>query len=116
MAETIHVFWDNSNIFIPAKYIADKRDGLHAFRAVRVSFVSLFDLARAGRTVRKGFALDLCHPSYRECGTAFVILVLRLNCLSEGRTRGRSKGWINVCRCTCFGRSPMKQSRAWPFS
>ena len=26
MKDKVHIFWDNSNIFIPAKYVANKRD------------------------------------------------------------------------------------------
>jgi hypothetical protein len=39
MPENIYVFWDNSNIFIPAQYVANRKEGyknrngdIHHFR------------------------------------------------------------------------------------
>lgn len=49
----VHVFWDNSNIFVPARYAAaHQRESLLA-TSVRIQFDSLFRLAHAGRAVRR---------------------------------------------------------------
>ncbi len=58
----VHVFWDNSNIFVPAGYVARHRDGTLLQSAVRIQFDNLYDLAgRAASRVR-----DLC----RFCSTS----------------------------------------------
>lgn len=36
MPDSVHLFWHNSNIFIPAQYVATRRDGGFAERNVRV--------------------------------------------------------------------------------
>ncbi len=51
MTEDVHIFWDNSNIFIPEKYLATARDGGLAEQAVRINFDNLFRLAHAARHV-----------------------------------------------------------------
>src|SRR5579864_2547873 len=47
----VRLFWDNSNIFIPAQPIAARVDGLYADRRLRIHFENLFKLAHAGRPV-----------------------------------------------------------------
>ncbi|HST50738.1 MAG TPA: NYN domain-containing protein, partial [Pyrinomonadaceae bacterium] len=58
----VYIFWDNSNIFIPTKYVANRREGLYAERDVRVHFDNLFTLARAGRNVNKGVCVGSVPP------------------------------------------------------
>ena len=50
----VRVFWDNSNIFIPAQTIAARVDGPYAGRRLRIHFENLFRLAHAGRSVGSG--------------------------------------------------------------
>ncbi len=47
----IHLFIDNSNIFISAKSVAEKREGFMARAEVRLYFDNLLKLALAGRNV-----------------------------------------------------------------
>lgn len=47
----VHLFIDNSNIFISAKDEAFKREGRNAVNQVRIHFEHLFELAVAGRSV-----------------------------------------------------------------
>jgi hypothetical protein len=46
MAENCYVFWDNSNIYIPAQEVATTRVGATVGRDLRVQFDHLWDLAR----------------------------------------------------------------------
>jgi hypothetical protein len=48
------VFWDHSNVFIPAQKVAAQRDGVVFARDVRIHFDHLYDLATAGRWVNTG--------------------------------------------------------------
>ncbi len=47
----IHIFWDNSNIFVSARYVATRKEGHFAERDIRIHFDSLYKLAAFGRTV-----------------------------------------------------------------
>jgi hypothetical protein len=47
----VHIFWDNSNVFVPAQYVASRRDGLYAAPRLRIHFDNLLRLAHAGRHV-----------------------------------------------------------------
>ena len=50
----VRIFWDNSNIFIPAQTIAARVDGPYAGRRLRIHFENVFRLAHAGRSVGSG--------------------------------------------------------------
>src|SRR2546422_3610537 len=56
------IFWDNSNIFIPARYLANKREGWSAGRDVRIHFDNMFSLARAGREIESAFCVGSVPP------------------------------------------------------
>jgi hypothetical protein len=47
----IYVFWDNSNVFISSKSVASDNEGQYGAPNVRIEFVHLFELARAGRKI-----------------------------------------------------------------
>lgn len=53
----VSIFWDNSNIFVPAIDVAKERDGAIVGSALRIHFNNLFELARAGRRVVGGFCV-----------------------------------------------------------
>lgn len=44
MPDKVHIFWDNSNIFIPARFVATKREKGFADTAVRIQFDNLVKL------------------------------------------------------------------------
>lgn len=53
----VSIFWDNSNIYVPAIDAARERDGAIVGRSLRIHFLNLFELARAGRRVVGGFCV-----------------------------------------------------------
>src|SRR5437867_4468879 len=57
MTPSVHVFWDNSNIFVPARFMASKRDGVYAEPLLRIHFGNLYRLAHAGRPVRSAVCI-----------------------------------------------------------
>lgn len=61
----IHVFWDNSNIFIPAQYVALKRDGAILQSAVRIQFDNMYRLASAGREVTGAVCVGSVPPELK---------------------------------------------------
>lgn len=56
------MFWDNSNIFIPAQDVAARRDGLAERSAVRLQFDNLFRLAVMGRPIANAFCVGSVPP------------------------------------------------------
>ena len=48
----VSIFWDNSNMFIPAKYVANRKERGFAEQDIRIHFDKLYDLARGGREVQ----------------------------------------------------------------
>lgn len=63
--ERIYIFWDNSNIFISAQTVAERRDGVLQRHAVRLQFDHLFHLAAMGRHVVKTFVVGSIPPEVR---------------------------------------------------
>ncbi|WP_207263193.1 NYN domain-containing protein [Desulfovibrio sp. Huiquan2017] len=53
----VYLFWDNSNIFISAKHVAARQEGLNAENFVRIHFENLYRLAIANRPVAKAIAV-----------------------------------------------------------
>ena len=41
----VSMFWDNSNIYIPAKFVANRREGGFASKEIRIQFDNLYALA-----------------------------------------------------------------------
>jgi len=58
----VYLFWDNSNIYISAKMVAEQRDGFTVRGHVRIAFDNLFKLAVAGRPVAKAIAVGSIPP------------------------------------------------------
>jgi hypothetical protein len=53
----VSIFWDNSNVFVPAIDVAKERDGAIVGHSLRIHFANLFELARAGRRVNGGYCV-----------------------------------------------------------
>ena len=66
MPDKVHIFWDNSNIFIPARFAATKREKGFADTAVRIQFDNLVKLARAGRELRSAMCVGSVPPDLRK--------------------------------------------------
>jgi hypothetical protein len=61
--ESVYIFWDNSNLFIPMQQVAAQREGAVASVHARLQFDNLYDLARAGRTVSRAVCVGSVPPS-----------------------------------------------------
>jgi hypothetical protein len=61
----VHLFVDNSNIFISAKNVAEKREGFMARAEVRLYFENLLKLALAGREVGEIAVVGSIPPEQR---------------------------------------------------
>src|SRR6266536_1966894 len=62
----VHIFWDNSNIYIPSQFVANKREGGLAGKEIRIYFQNLYALARAGRPVRRAVCAGSVPPELQQ--------------------------------------------------
>ena len=63
--EKAFIYWDNSNIFIGARDVAEDREGVNTRHRVRISFKAMMRLAHAGRPVEKAIAAGSVPPELR---------------------------------------------------
>ena len=63
--EKVFIYWDNSNIFIGARALAEEREGVSARHRVRISFKGMMRLAHADRPVEKSIAAGSVPPELR---------------------------------------------------
>ena len=61
----VHVFWDNSNIFIGAQAVLQQRGAAYG-GATRIAFKNLLKLAVAGRPLARGHCVGSIPPELRE--------------------------------------------------
>lgn len=60
--QSVFVFWDNSNIFIPAQDVANVKEGGVASREIRINFDNLYKLAAAARPVTRAICVGSVPP------------------------------------------------------
>ena len=61
----VFIYWDNSNIFIGARAVAEELEGVQARHRVRISFKAMMRLAHADRAVEKAIAAGSVPPEMR---------------------------------------------------
>ena len=61
----VFIYWDQSNIFIGARDVAEEREGRSARYRVRIDFKAMMRLAHADRTVEKAVAAGSVPPELR---------------------------------------------------
>lgn len=91
MRDRVHVFWDNSNIFIPARTVAAEREGIGAHGGVRLHFGHLLDLAVAGRELRGGVCVGSIPSDLRSLSDRLRATGIRVELYERGRASGREQ-------------------------
>lgn len=85
----VHIFWDNSNIFIGAKASYGKKFGIKNHSNARIEFGNLLSLAAAGRKVAKAFCVGSVPP---ELEKVWMTLESKTGIRPELYERGRDSG------------------------
>jgi len=85
---TVYIFWDNSNIFIPGQFVAGRRDGVYAAPRLRIHFENLFRLAHAGRPIGSA----VCVGSASSVPSGVTQKLRALNVSLEFYERGTASG------------------------
>ena len=94
-ASTVHLFWDNSNLFARAQDTADDvRKGTGGLEIghrldVRLNFKAIFEFARAGRAVEKAVAVGSVPPGllglWDKLGEAGLVVGLHERGAASGK-------------------------------
>ena len=90
--ERAFIYWDNSNIFISARTVAEEREGAGARHRVRVHFRNLLELARAGRDIGHAIAVGSVPPELRHVWNRLENEGVAVQLLERGAQHGREQG------------------------
>ena len=96
MSEKVIIFWDNSNIFIPAQYLALKKDGALLQKAIRIQFDNLYELARAGREVLKAICVGSVPPELEHVWRRLRATGVEVELYERGSGTGKEQG-VDQC-------------------
>jgi hypothetical protein len=92
----VHIFWDNSNIFIPAQYVARHRDGTLQQSHLRIQFDHLYGLARAGRPVASAVCVGSVPPELAAVWDHLRALRIEVELYERGADGGGEQG-VDQC-------------------
>ena len=82
------IFWDNSNIFVPAQDVAKDRDGATVGRDLRIQFDAIYELARAGRKVVSGVCVGSLPPELNTLWERLRAVGVELELFEGGQETG----------------------------
>jgi len=92
MKPQVHIFWDNSNIFIGAKSVAQEREHWSTDKTIRINFETLYKLAAADRTVVSAVCIGSVPPELETVWDRIEKMGVTVECLERGRASGKEQG------------------------
>lgn len=87
----VYLFWDSSNMFIPAKQAAVDMGEAAVAQQVRVQFDNLYELARGGRTVERAYAVGSVPPDLGRVWDRLRQAGLEVETFERGAESGREQ-------------------------
>lgn len=96
MEGSVHIFWDNSNIFIPAKYLADRREGMYAKEKLRIHFKNMYKLAEFGRNVESAVCVGSVPPELEDVWDRIREVGVDVELYEKGEVSGTEQG-VDQC-------------------
>lgn len=94
--DKVYIFWDNSNIFIPAQAAANQKEGAVAGREIRIQFDHLYDLAKAGRDVVQGVCVGSVPPELEQVWRRLRSTGVTVELYERGAGSGKEQG-VDQC-------------------
>lgn len=88
----VHIFWDNSNIFIPAKFAASRRDGPMQEHSVRIQFDNMYRLASAARDVESAVCVGSVPPELEAVWDRLEATGVEVELYERGAGSGTEQG------------------------
>jgi hypothetical protein len=92
----VYVFWDNSNVFISSKTVADDKEGWRGREHVRIQFENLFRLAVADRDVANAVCVGSVPPQLATVWERLERAGVKVEKYERGRLSGKEQG-IDQC-------------------
>jgi hypothetical protein len=92
----VHIFWDNSNIFVPAGFAARSRDGTLQQSRVRIQFDNLYSLARGGRQVASAICVGSVPPELDAVWARLRAVGVEVELYERGAGTGTEQG-VDQC-------------------
>ena len=92
----VHIFWDNSNIYIAAQHVASERESHIDSRAIRIQFDNLFKLARAGRPVGRAVCVGSVPPELEDVWKHLRGTSIDVELYERGEESGNEQG-VDQC-------------------
>ncbi|WP_296762847.1 NYN domain-containing protein [Sediminimonas sp.] len=92
----VHLFWDNSNIFISAKYVANRREGYFEENSVRIEFQNLYSLALADRPADKAICVGSVPPELAAVWSRLRSAGVHVELFERGADSGQEQG-VDQC-------------------
>lgn len=93
---TIFVFWDNSNIYIPAQTVAASHEEWGDTKALRIHFQNLLDLVRVGRKIQFGIAVGSIPPALKAVWNKLRATGIQVELFERGFGTDREQG-VDQC-------------------
>ena len=87
----VYVFWDNSNVFIFSKTVADDKEGWRGREYVRIQFENLFKLAVADRNVANAVCIGSVPPQLATVWDRLERAGIRVEKYERGQLSGKSR-------------------------
>lgn len=89
--QDVCIFWDNSNIYVPAQDVARGRDGATVGRDLRIQFDHLYELARAGRKIVAGVCVGSQPPELQDLWARLRGVGIELELFERGEESGKEQ-------------------------
>ena len=98
----VFVYWDNSNVFIGARDVAEEREGRLARHRIRIDFKAMMRLAHADRPVEKAIAAGSVPPELRALWNRLEGAGVQVELFDRGAVeRGEQQAPTVFCSCRC---------------
>ena len=88
----VHVFWDDSNIFIEGQRYAGQKEGYAFARSLRIHFANMLQLATASRNVGTGVCVGTIPPELRELWDRLRATGIAVEIFERGAQSRREQG------------------------
>ena len=90
---SVFIYWDNSNIFLDARRLAEMReDGPNAGFRVRIHFENMLRLAQAERELEKAYAAGSVPPEMRQLWNRLESQGVEVHLFDRGRPEQSEQG------------------------
>lgn len=97
-ADTAHIFWDNSNIFIGARDACERHEDADRRWDVRIDFRDLLRFAAAGRTIEQAVAVGSIPPGMRAVWDSMRHQGVEVELFERGAESGKEQAVDEVLR------------------